>query len=204
LHDTQIKKIPGRAGHKFCSRIDMANQPTLIHCEDNGVFPNSKFPVLLYKAVLEIPALFPAQFIKGLFDQNNWTNSWKSGIFNYHHYHSNTHEALGVYDGSTTLQLGGDNGPTIQLQKGDVLVIPAGVAHKNLGEEDRVKCVGAYPDGRHYDMNYGSPGERPHTDQDIASVPMPAKDPVFGLTAGLPLIWPVQGHAAPSIGPEEI
>ena len=57
--------------------------------------------------------------------------------------------------------LGGDGGLTTELGKGDVVVIPAGVAHKNLGSSADFACVGAYPDGRSYDMNYGNEDERP-------------------------------------------
>lgn len=156
--------------------------------KDDGRFPNSKLPALLYKGALKIPFLFPATYVRNLFEKNNWSNAWDFGIFEYHHYHSTTHEVLGIYTGKTTLQLGGDNGVTITLEKGDVLVIPAGVAHKNLGKEDDVGCVGAYPDGREYDMNYGRPGERPRTDDNIAAVPLPATDPISA-AGGLPEIW---------------
>jgi hypothetical protein len=68
---------------------------------------------------------------------------------------------LGIYSGSAMVQLGGDSGPIILLEKRDVLVIPAGVAHRNLDREDAVGVVGAFANGRHYDTNYGKPGERP-------------------------------------------
>jgi uncharacterized protein YjlB len=155
---------------------------------DDGRFPNSKLPVLLYKGVLDIPFLFPAVYVKNLFEKNNWYNAWDYGIFEYHHYHSITHEVLGVYKRKTTLLLGGENGIKINIEKGDVLVIPAGVAHKNLGKENDVKVIGAYPNGKDYDMNYGKPGERPRTDQNIAAVPIPSTDPVSGF-GGLTEIW---------------
>jgi uncharacterized protein YjlB len=156
---------------------------------DDGTFPNSKLPALLYEGALDIPVLFPATYVKNLFAHHNWTNSWDSGIFEFHHYHSVTHEVLGMYSGSATLQLGGQNGPRITVKKGDVLIIPAGVAHKNLGHEDSVGCVGAYPDGRNFDMNYGRRGERPAADENIKQVPVPVTDPVWGLANGIPKIW---------------
>lgn len=142
----------------------------------------------MYKGVLKIPFLFPATHVRNLFRKNDWTNAWDFGIFEYHHYHSITHEALGIYGGKTNLQLGGDQGVMITLEKGDVLVIPAGVAHKNLGKENDISCIGAYPGGSEYDMNYGRPGERPLTDNNIAAVPIPATDPVTG-AGGLTEIW---------------
>jgi len=157
--------------------------------QDDGVFPNSCYPALLYKGVLDIPVLFPAAHVRRLFEKNGWANSWDAGIFEYHHYHSITHEVLGIYKGHTKLQLGGPTGPKIFIQKSDVLVIPAGVAHRNLGTENSVGVIGAYPNGRDYDMNYGKAGERPGTDENISKVPVPAADPVFGPHKELTKFW---------------
>ncbi|MFL5811048.1 MAG: cupin [Flavisolibacter sp.] len=167
----------------------MKTRPQTFFVKDDGIFPNNKLPVVYYAAVLDLPRLFPGLYIKKLFSENNWTNNWKQGIFTYHHYHSITHEVLGICSGETLLQLGGENGITLFVEKGDVLIIPAGVAHMNLGEENDISCVGAYPDGKDYDMNYGKPGERPKADQNIALVPLPKMDPVFGTKKGLVKLW---------------
>ncbi|MFT4023565.1 MAG: hypothetical protein QM664_07260 [Flavihumibacter sp.] len=42
--------------------------------------------------------------------------------------------------------LGGYEDKIVQLEKGDVLVIPAGVAHKNVGCTDDFGCVGLIPE----------------------------------------------------------
>jgi len=157
--------------------------------KDDGIFPNNSLPILFYPQVLKLPKLFSATAIKKLFQTNGWKNNWKQGIYTYHHYHSITHEVLGVCQGETLLLLGGEDGITVFIRGGDVLVIPAGVAHINLGKENDVSCVGAYPDGRDYDMNYGKPGERPKADNNITSLPLPDADPVFGKNAGLLKIW---------------
>jgi uncharacterized protein YjlB len=159
------------------------------HLKDDGTFPNSYLPVLLFKNVLRIPTFFGSHFIKKLFASNNWSNSWRSGIFTYHHYHSITHEVLGVYKGKATIQLGGETGVKVLLEKGDVLLIPAGVAHKNLDSENSIKCVGAYPNGKDYDMNYGKAGERPQADKNIYAVQLPAQDPVFGAKGKMQEYW---------------
>lgn len=147
---------------------------------DDGTFPNSQLPVLHYQHVLDLSVLFPTVYAKKLFRKNGWTNNWRDGIYTVHHYHSITHEAVAVINGYTTLMLGGDNGQLVAIEKGDVLIIPAGVAHKNMGAENDVVCVGGYPGGKDFDMNYGKPGERPGTDQNIAMLSIPDTDPVFG------------------------
>lgn len=157
--------------------------------EDDGIFPNSPLPVLLYKSVLDLPSIFPGAYIEQLFSSNGWTKSWKAGIYTFPHYHSNTHEVLGVYKGESTLQLGGDKGSVIKLEKGDVLIIPAGVCLRNMGPEEAVSCVGAYPEGLQYNMNYGKPGERPVADETIRAVPAPERDPVLGLKGGTSRYW---------------
>ena len=164
-------------------------EPEKYFIKDDGIFPNSPLPVLHYPQVLRLPKLFPAVAIKRLFQNNNWKNNWKQGIYTFHHYHSITHEVLGVCKGETLLMLGGESGITVLAQEGDVLLIPAGVAHMNLGKENDVTCVGAYPDGRDYDMNYGKAGERPKADNNIDSLPLPGSDPVYGLNGGLLKLW---------------
>src|SRR5215831_18144051 len=145
---------------------------------DDGVFPNSRLPVLIYRGVLATP---DAAAFERMFDANGWSPAWRNGLFSVHHYHSTTHETLGIYSGHVTARLGGPKGgTTVTLSAGDVVVIPAGVAHKNDGASADFRVVGAYPAGTSPDMQYGKPGERPETDRSIARVGLPAADPVRG------------------------
>lgn len=155
---------------------------------DNGTFPNSHLPVLHYPKALRLPFLFPAHYARNIFKKNGWTNNWRNGIYTFMHYHSNTHEAMAVIHGATSLLLGGDAGKQVTVGKGDVIILPAGVAHKNLGNEKDVICIGGYPEGRDFDMNYGKPGERPDADNNIRMAPFPVADPVFG-QGGLRVEW---------------
>jgi len=163
--------------------------PQQLFVKDDGIFPNNSLPILFYPGVLKLSKFFPAAAVKKLFQDNGWKNNWKQGIYTYHHYHSVTHEVLGVCKGETLLLLGGELGITVLIQQGDVVVIPAGIAHMNLGKENDATCVGGYPDGRDYDMNYGKPDERPKADNNIASLSLPVTDPVFGEKGGLLEIW---------------
>jgi uncharacterized protein YjlB len=94
--------------------------------------------------------------------------------------------------------LGGDGGIIFDLRAGDVLVIPAGVAHKNLGATSDFAVVGAYPDGRDWDLNYGKAGERPKTDDNIAKVPLPRSDPLYGPRGPLVRHWGLARKKFPS------
>jgi uncharacterized protein YjlB len=155
----------------------------LIHylLKDDGAYPNNeRLPLLVYQGVLNLSEDNPAGSIEDLFAANGWGSSWRNGIYGYHHYHSTAHEVLGVYSGSARVQLGGEHGVTLSVSPGDVVIIPAGVAHKNLGASQNFRVVGAYPRGQSWDMNYGNADERPRADQNIARVPLPGSDPVYG------------------------
>jgi uncharacterized protein YjlB len=156
---------------------------------DDGTFPNSRLPVLIYDGVFTQSEHDLASLIEEAFDRNDWTGSWRDGIYSYHHYHSTAHEVLGVYRGHADVQLGGPNGITHRIHAGDVLILPAGIAHKNLGASPDFAVIGAYPIGQSWDMNYGRAGERPQADENIARVPLPSLDPVYGETGALLQEW---------------
>jgi uncharacterized protein YjlB len=86
-------------------------------------------------------------------------------------------------------QFGGPDGQIATAEAGDVIIIPVGVSHKNLDQSPDFRCVGAYPKGQTADMKYGKPGERPQTDRNIKSVPLPRTDPVYGIDWRLIEIW---------------
>src|SRR5688572_17677187 len=124
--------------------------------KDDGTFPNNaQLPVVIYTNAVDLPDEEPALSLEQIFEANQWGNAWRNGIYDYHHYHSTAHEVLGIYQGTVKVQLGGPGGITKSLKKGDVVIIPAGVAHKNLGASEDFKCVGAYPAGQDYDTKYG-------------------------------------------------
>ena len=78
---------------------------------------------------------------------------------------------------------------TIKIEKGDVILIPAGVAHKNMRNEKDVICVGGYPHGKDYDINYGKEEERPAADRLISKVQIPGFDPLTGKNGPMNAIW---------------
>jgi uncharacterized protein YjlB len=148
--------------------------------KETDQFPNSHLPVLLYKRVLKLPLFFAASWVEKLFRSNGWMQCRRSGISRRHHYHSNTHEAIACVKGGTMLLLGGENGKQVHFEKGDVIIIPAGVPHKNLGKENDLYCVSGYPDENEFDLFYGEKGERPAADQNISNTTVPFTDPVYG------------------------
>ena len=153
--------------------------------EDDGSIPNHPdYPVLVYKQ-----AITDVDGMRQTFEANGWGNSWVNGIFDYHHYHSNTHEVLGVKAGRATVQLGGATGDLVSIETGDVLILPAGTGHRRLEASADFMIVGAYPEGRDYDTLTGRPEERPASLDRIEAVEKPKTDPVYGTTGPLHEAW---------------
>lgn len=156
---------------------------------DDGRIPNSFYPLLIYRQVFDQRNDEGARWLESKFAENDWSNSWGNGVYPFHHYHSITHEVLGVYNGIATLHLGGEQGKIIEVSAGDIIVIPAGVGHKSLNSSGDFGVVSAYPQGRDYDLLRGESGERPQADENIARLPVPSNDPVFGKSGGLINVW---------------
>lgn len=166
--------------------------------QDDGTYPNNgRLPVVVYREAIaldedqEDTARHAAGIIEDRFHEQRWEGVWRNGIFSYHHYHSTAHEVLCIATGTVRVQLGGDNGPIFDLEPGDVVVIPAGVAHKNLESSDDLVVVGAYPPHQMWDLNTGGDEERPRADENIAAVPLPETDPVLGPDGPLIALWSV-------------
>lgn len=157
--------------------------------DDDGTFPNSHLPLVLYRQAIALAPHDPAASIAERFHDEGWEGVWRNGIYTFHHYHSTAHEALGIARGTVTVQLGGPRGRTLDLAAGDLVVLPAGTAHRNLGQSDDLLVVGAYPASQRPDLLRGEPGERPDADAIIAGVPRPISDPVLGAHGPLVTLW---------------
>jgi uncharacterized protein YjlB len=87
------------------------------------------------------------------------------------------------------VRLGGEDGTTVELHAGDVVVIPAGVAHKNEGASPDLVVVGAYPGGKGPDMCSPGAQHRERALRNVREVPLPASDPVYGKPGPLIERW---------------
>lgn len=113
----------------------------------------------------------------------------RSGPLPYHHYHGITHEVIVIDSGTATLHLGGEEGTKVNVRAGDAVIIPAGFGHKNIESSPDFSVFGAYLDGKEYDFCYGKKEEREEKLKNIRKVPMPDKDPVFGIDGPLFKYW---------------
>lgn len=156
---------------------------------DDGPFPNNRLPVLVYPKAITPGDDDPCEAFEERFQANGWGGTWRNGIFDYHHYHATAHEVLGCAQGWVQVRLGGPDGREVRLNAGDVVLLPAGTAHRNLGHSADYRIVGAYPPGQHPDMKYGEPEEYGPAKASISQVPMPERDPVLGTSDGVLVTW---------------
>ncbi|KAK6204179.1 transcription factor that binds to CRE motif [Pestalotiopsis sp. IQ-011] len=109
---------------------------------------------------------------------------WRFTMYSTTHFHSTSHEVLCISRGRATLCFGGEDNPErveLDAQKGDMLVVPAGVGHRLLREEgsDGFEMVGSYPPGCNWDMCYGKRGEETKVES-IGKLTWFTKDPAYG------------------------
>ena len=150
----------------------------------NGNFPNSTLPVVVYGRAASGEAE-----VRALFERNGWPPQWTDSVFDYHHFHSTAHEALGVAAGEARLELGGPGGSMVDIAVGDIVVLPAGIAHRLESSSGDFAVVGAYPPGQDWDILKGRDEEWEKAVPNIAAVALPDTDPVGGNNGPLPDLW---------------
>lgn len=154
---------------------------------------NPRLPLIVYRGPLTLdPAFDAAAIFEQAFAANGWGSSWRNGIYPFRHFHTRAHEVLGVARGSARVEFGGAAGAILELQAGDVAILPAGTGHKRLAQSDDLLVVGAYPDSDD-DSVHARAGEIDigRALADIGRVPDPAKDPVYGTDGPLRALWRV-------------
>jgi len=146
------------------------------HAPPGDTIPNHpRFAVLIYRGALTGGGTHDA---RAVFAEHGWGGSWVNGIFDFHHFHSTSHEALAIVSGSATVELGGPQGEAFGVQAGDVLVLPAGTGHRRATARNGFTVVGAYPKGQE---DYDLLGEADDAARErIAKLAAPPNDPVGG------------------------
>ncbi|WQF82101.1 Putative uncharacterized protein YjlB [Colletotrichum destructivum] len=152
--------------HGLLPNTSIQNRPLLIY---HGVFPSSSSASAIEAHLRSVGVVEP---------------QWRYTMYTTTHYHSTTHEVLCVSAGRARLCFGGEANPhrvEPVVEGGDVLVVPAGVAHRLLEDLDggRFEMVGSYPGGHDWDMCYGRQGEEAKAG-DIDRVAWFSRDPVYG------------------------
>lgn len=157
---------------------------TLLLAPSDFIPNHPHFPLLVYK---NLGKDADSSFFEETFARNGWGGVWRNGVYSYHHYHSGAHEVLGVGRGSAKLQLGGPDGPIVDVKQGECLLLPAGTGHKKLESSHDFQVVGAYPKGQRVDTQSDAPTEAMLAK--IRSLPVPDTDPILGKAGGVKSLW---------------
>ena len=98
---------------------------------DDGLVPNNPaLPLVIYRGAIDVVhARDPAALFEAAFARNGWAQSWRNGIYPFAHYHSMCHEVLGIARGAACVRFGGGRGEELDVNAGDVAILPAGWRH---------------------------------------------------------------------------
>lgn len=150
----------------------------------HGLTPNSAAlnkPLLIYHQAFP-PSASVGSIETYLTSTGVVTPQWRYTMYNTSHFHSTSHEVLTVFSGSAKLCFGGEENPERVepvVEKGDVMVVPAGVAHRLLEDRGGFQMVGSYPKHFNWDMCYGRKGEEEKV-ENIKKLAWFTRDPIYG------------------------
>jgi uncharacterized protein YjlB len=159
--------------------------------DDDGETPNNpRLPLVVYRAAVPVAGdPDPAAAFERAFSAHGWSAGWRNGIYPFLHFHAGTHEVLGIARGRASVAFGGAKGRVLDVEAGDVVVLPAGTGHRRVSASGDLLVVGAYPRNGSFDQQ--RPGEVDHAEAvaAVAGVPLPEMDPVHGPGGPLLDLW---------------
>lgn len=151
--------------HALTPNTSIQNKPLLIY---HQAFPTSYSASSIETHLKQVDVVQP---------------QWRYTMYSTSHFHSTTHEVLCIASGSAKLCFGHEDSPSrvdITVSRGDVIVVPAGVAHRLLEDEGGgFEMVGSYPKGCSWDMCYGKKGEEEKI-KGIRGLGWFERDPIYG------------------------
>ncbi|GLR87874.1 cupin domain-containing protein [Bradyrhizobium iriomotense] len=164
-------------------------EPLAIVFGDDGLVPNNILPFLVYQGAVKLDSRRPEETIEDLFAENGWGGMWRNGVYDYLHYHSTVHEALGVARGHARVCFGGDHGRELDIKAGDVAILPAGTGHQLVSASRDFCVIGAYPPGSKMEVTRPTPENHAKALKTIPAVKLPPSDPVTGKNGALMRLW---------------
>ena len=169
--------------------VDHDAKISLFSFAPDGKIPNHpQLPVMIWQGV--VPGDAGDDTIKALFEHNGWRRVWTWKVYDFQHFHPNAHEVLCVTMGSARIQLGGSNGPIVDVRAGDATVLPAGTGHCSISASDDFAICGGYPPDQ-VDRVILEEGEisLEEAQAAVARVSLPTTDPFFGKGGPLISTW---------------
>ena len=173
--ESRVMKMPNPATFSFDGDDETPNNPTL--------------PLLVYRDVVPVGVGDAARWLERTFAAHGWGNGWRNGIHSFLHFHTGTHEVLGIAAGRAIVRFGGAPGQGLDVAAGDVVVLPAGIGHQSLDTSADLLVIGAYPSNGRFDQKRPGQMDPEVARRAVAAVPLPEMDPVAGLDGPLMRLW---------------
>ena len=173
------------------AKIHLNTSAEYHYFSDDGIVPNSRLPVLIYRRAFDLNKLHVKERLRKVIEENGWTIRLvgDSVVSTHLHYHSWAHEVLVALKGHATLQIGGKKGRDIELNAGDAMAIPAGVAHKRLDKAENFTVASLFLKGVHWNVCTDLPEPYKRAKKEIPRAKMPIADPIYGVDGPLMKYW---------------
>ena len=125
-----------RPGKQEAPNLTRRRKPHAVRFKDDGLVPNHpRWPLIIYRGAVDLDERHdPAAVLEDLFEANGWGDTWRDGIYDYVHYHSQIHEVLGIARGKGRVRFGGNKGRIFTLKAGDAAILPAGTLTRHSAE----------------------------------------------------------------------
>ena len=166
-------------------------EPLSFIYEDDGAIPNNPhLPFLVYPKAIDLRAAS----IRPMRSRRNSAptagiDNMAQRVYPFPDYHSMIQGVMGIAKGRVRVRFGGKSGDEIDLEPGDVAVLPAGTGHQRISASHDLLVVGAYPPHGHYNLCRGSRAEHARALKSMPLVPKPEADPVYGPNGPLLDLW---------------
>jgi uncharacterized protein YjlB len=185
------KAIESRPDEEALTAMILPRRPIAMMFGDDGIVPNNpRLPLIVYRGAVDLNQkdFDPGTIVDAVFELNGWGRSWRDTIYDFVHYHSQIHEAMGFARGSALVEFGGVKGRRLRLKAGDFAILPAGTGHRLLEASRDFLVVGAYPADGTYDECTDT-RERGEASKRISKTRKPKADPVYGRGGPLKTLW---------------
>ena len=142
-----------RAGRWFTGDRKLTSlQPETLRLKPDGGIPKLRLPVLIYH---DLETARDAAGAESAFAEHGWRGAWRNGIFSFHHFHPPPTRSWRSSPAACACGWADPPGRSLEVRRGDVLVLPAGTGHRNEGDSGDLLVVGAYPNGMAWDLATG-------------------------------------------------